>query len=97
MSVENNGERTPQETLESIEKLLYRIERHLAPPPPWQLLLKFVFQHFFMIVILLSLVYFTWQIWEVIQAVLNNVEVIRSGMSQFGSSFTEKAEGLKFW
>ncbi len=96
MSIEN-GERTPQETLESIEKLLFKIERHLAPPPLWQRFLKFVFQHVFVIVILLALAYFTWQIWGVIALVLDNVELIRSGMADFGASVSDRVEGLKFW
>jgi hypothetical protein len=93
----DNGERSPQEVLESIEELLFKIERHMAPPPLWQRALKFGFQHLFTILILLSLAYFTWQIWDVISAVLNNVESIRTGLSQMGTSLSEQAEGLKFW
>ncbi len=96
MSIQN-GERSPQETLESIEKLLFRIEQHLAPPPLWQRLLKFVFQHLFVIAALVAVTYFTWQIWGVISLVLDNVELIRSGMSSIGTSVSDKIDGLKFW
>lgn len=96
MSTET-GERTAQEILESIEKLLFKIEDHLAPPPLWQRIIRFIFQHLFLFLTLLALAYFTWKIWGTIEYVSTNVNFIRDSVSGLGTSITEKLNDLKFW
>jgi len=94
---ENNSPSTPQETLERIEMLLEKIEDHLAPPPLWQRVLKFVFEHLIMIISVVSLLYFTWKIWGYVSNIVTQVDGIKLTIDSIKSFLSSNIDDLKFW
>lgn len=96
--------KAPQENLERIAQILERIEKHLAPPPLWQRTLSFGFNHFAMIVGMIVLIFFLWQIWGYVSVIMMQVDSIRSGFEMVtgsvGSHIPDLPESLKsfqFW
>ena len=90
---------TPEENLERIAQTLERIEKYLAPPPLWQRGVTFFFQHFTLIVGMMALVFFIWQIWGYVAVIIHQIDSIRAGFSVLtegiGKHMPQIPEGIK--
>jgi hypothetical protein len=87
----------PKIPLLRIEKVLQKIEHHLAPPPLWQRAIKFIFQHFLFIVSLLGLLYFTWKIWGYVSGIADQVGGIKIVIDSLKTMLSNQLENVKFW
>lgn len=87
----------PQDTLLRIEATLQKVERHLAPPPLWQRVIKFTFQHFLFIVSIIGLLYFTWKIWGYVSDIADQVSGIKLLIDSMKTMLSKQLINLKFW
>lgn len=89
---------SPKLTLEEkIDYLTSKVEQidKTVNPPFWKKLINWVVNNFWTLVFLMIIGYFVWQIWEVVQAVQQGVEVVNIKISDAKTSFSDAIEPIK--
>jgi len=86
-----------EEKLDRIIELLEKIEKSGRKAPAWQVFIRWVFQHFFVLGFLAAISYAIWEMWAVLSSISELVNGILFSLEGFKGEITEKVKDLKFW
>ena len=84
---------------EKIDYLIEKVDKinNTVNPPLWKMLLLWCWNHFFLLIGIGILGYFTWKIWEIVEHLMTQTQAVQDQFSVLQTQIKNMIDTFKFW